>query len=74
MVVPVQTTPEFSLGTPRQQFEGAYLQISGYSYDIAPDGKRFIMAKGVNQQTTTTQLNVVVNWHEELKRRMSKRS
>ena len=73
MVVPVQTTPDFSIGKPRQQFEGAYLQISGYSYDIAPDGKRFIMAKGVNQQTTTTQLNVVVNWVEELKRRMSTR-
>ena len=71
MVVPVQTTPDFSLSKPRQQFEGTYLQISGYSYDIAPDGKRFIMARGVNQQTTTTQLHVVVNWLEELKRRMS---
>jgi len=38
-------------------------------YDVSPDGQRFLMLKPVEQeQATLTQINVVLNWTEELKR------
>jgi len=70
MVVSVQTEPTFSAGRPRVLFEGSYLSSSistGFHYyDISPDGQRFLMIKeaGAGQ----AQINVVLNWFEELKR------
>lgn len=68
MAVPIQIEPEFKAGKPILLFEGSfsygYLDWS-HSYDISPDGQRFVMAiKG----DTTVELNVVLNWSEELKR------
>ncbi len=37
------------------------------AYDVAADGRRFLMIKG--QQAVVQQLHVVLNWFEELKRR-----
>ncbi len=39
------------------------------SYDVFPDGKRFMMIEESVKQPTITHLNVVLNWFEELKRR-----
>ncbi len=40
--------------------------VRGYQYyDISPDGQRFLMIKAVEG---VAQLNVVLNWFEELKR------
>jgi hypothetical protein len=40
---------------------------SSRNYDITPDGKRFIMViKG--EQRTAMQINMVLDWFEELKR------
>jgi hypothetical protein len=36
---------------------------------VAPDGQRFLMLKADEAQATT-QINVVLNWFEELKRRV----
>jgi len=39
------------------------------SYDITPDGKRFLIRKPTRDTPTdVTQLNLVQNWFEELKR------
>jgi hypothetical protein len=44
------------------------------NYDVSPDGQRFLMLKPVETQTSTpTQINVVLNWFEELKRRVPTR-
>ena len=63
-------------GDPAMVFEGAYASYLGglpfRSYDVTPDGKRFIMVKelpGQGQTAGTSQLNVVLHWSEELKRR-----
>jgi Tol biopolymer transport system component len=68
MVVSVQTEPVFSAGKSTVLFEGSYVSHpSGFQYyDISPDGQRFLMIK--EDQTTTAQINVVLNWFEELKR------
>ena len=70
MVVSIQTEPTFKAGRPRVLFEGLYLSTNislGYQYyDISPDGQRFLMIKAV--EGSTGQINVVLNWFEELKR------
>jgi serine/threonine protein kinase len=70
MSVAVQTQPDFSAETPKFMFEGSYLNVPGVSYDVAPDGQRFMMLEESVKQPPTTRLNVVLNWFEELKQRV----
>ena len=72
MAVDVTTQPTFSVGKPRMLFEGSYLPSPGGSsnYHLSPDGQRLLMLKGSGQEQTPTQINVVLNWFEELKRRV----
>lgn len=71
MAVPVTMQPTFSAGRPAMLFEGDYLAspfpATGVTYDVTRDGQRFLMIKDV-ESAAATQINVVVNWFEELKR------
>ena len=41
------------------------------NYDVAPDGQRFLMIQPTEQRAeAATQINVVLNWFEELKARV----
>ena len=53
----------------RKLFEEHYQSTApGYtSYDVHPDGQRFIMIKPV-AQASSQQINLVQNWFEELER------
>ena len=43
----------------------------GPNYDVSPDGQRFLMLKPIEQaQAAPTQINVVLNWFEELKQKV----
>jgi len=72
MVVTVDATANFSHGTPRVLFEGGgYMHNFSPSYDVSPDGQRFLMlrdAEQTDQEAENTQLIVVENWFEELNR------
>ena len=67
MVVDIKTERTFTPGSPVVLFTGRYT-IGGavVNYDISPDGQRFLMIKGEEDQPA--QINVVQNWFEELKR------
>jgi hypothetical protein len=40
-------------------------------YDVSPDGQRFLMLKSTEQAgNAPTQINVVLNWFEELKQKV----
>ena len=67
MAVEISATPAFHAGTPQVLFEGRYSAGAG-SYDVAPDSRRFLMFKEPEGQTAAGQVNIVVNWFEELKR------
>ena len=69
MAVAVETSSGFSAGKPKVLFEGPYV-LGGYPfYAVSPDGQRFLMLKPVEVQTSApTQINVALNWFEELKR------
>jgi Tol biopolymer transport system component len=70
MLVSVQTDPTFRHGRPEVLFEGRYVssRINPWNpyYDISADGQQFLMIKNVEGRTG--QINVVLNWFEELKR------
>ena len=72
MAVDVTTEPTFSAGTPRLLFEGTFITSTVFrgNYDVAPDGQRFVMLKPYEQEAGAQQINVVLNWFEELRRRV----
>jgi Tol biopolymer transport system component/predicted Ser/Thr protein kinase len=72
MAVDIATQPGFAAGKPRVLFEGRYNPAAGATsnYDVSPDGQRFLMIKPDEQEAATTQINVVLNWFEELKQKV----
>ena len=72
LVVAVDTEPVFSPGNPEALFAGPYRTDApgrNRPWDVAADG-RFLMIKdsGSGQAGGPSQINVVLNWTEELKR------
>ena len=74
MRVPVETEQTFTAGTPEVLFETQYYTFLGTrTYDIHPDGHRFLMVKDAartDESGTPAQSQIVLveNWYEELKR------
>jgi Tol biopolymer transport system component len=73
MAVDISTEPEFLARKPRQLFKGSYVTTGGgyvrANYDVSPDGQRFLTLKPVEHKSAPlTQINVVLNWSDELKR------
>ena len=69
----VETTGStFRAGTPATLFTTAYATPNNWrSYDVSPDGQRFLMIKegaGGTETTASLSLVVVEHWLEELKR------
>jgi eukaryotic-like serine/threonine-protein kinase len=74
MTAAVGTGTAWSNGTPAKLFDDPYFHGNaagvGRSYDVTPDGRRFLMIKqrdGSDSQEGTAFV-VVQNWHDELKR------
>ncbi len=75
MAVPIQSGSTFTYGAPQRVFEGPYLAPGpniGRTYDVSPDGQRFLMIKAAPRSDSDAQadprLVLVLNWTEELKR------
>jgi serine/threonine-protein kinase len=70
MAVAVDTSRGFRAARPMRLFAGAYSGTGrADAFDVAPDGRRFVMVKS-DETATLQQLTVVNNWFEELKRRV----
>ena len=81
MVVSVKTQPAFSIETPKLLFRGMYVPSNiktndpqSNTWDISPDGKRFLMMKESGSSESAARgprrINIVLNWFEELKQRV----
>jgi len=75
MRVPVGRTTEWSAGTPSKLFSGRFFFETqgpgeGRTYDVSPDGNRFLMIQDSRTDTATLprSLNLVEHFDEELKR------
>jgi hypothetical protein len=72
MAVNVGLRPTFTAGVPRQIFEGKYgASASIRSYDVTPDGRRFLMVQQKERPpVSASEMILVQNWIEELKARV----
>jgi Tol biopolymer transport system component len=68
MVADIGTQPELRAGKPRVLFDGPYRA----EYDVTADGQHFVMVQSP-EESAPRQINVVLNWLEELKRRVPTR-
>ena len=78
MVIAVVTRPAFTAGKPSVLFEGHYNlgqnsmcgppSPSSSNYDVTADGQRFLMVKEGERDVPPTEIRVVPNWSEEVKR------
>ena len=70
MSVPVQTDAGFAFGNAELVVErGYHWGLFGRTYDVSPDGERFLMILADNgRQNGSAELIYVLNWGEELKR------
>ncbi len=71
--VPVKATVSgFPAGLPRKLFQGRYLMTRPFrSYDVTPDGQRFLMIQLPDPRPSRPQeLVLVENWLDELRRRV----
>ena len=69
MAAGVEISTSFTARKPRQLFDGYLVNEGGpgiAGYDTTPDGK-FLMIAGSRFGPRTTQLNVILNWFEELR-------
>jgi serine/threonine-protein kinase len=73
MVSEIKTTPSFSAAKARLLFEGDYegAIASRPNFDISSDGRRFLMLKPVDQEKSTTEVKVMPNWLDEVRRRVA---
>ena len=70
MSVAVNLSPEFRAVPPYLLFEGPYATI-----DASPDGQRFLALEPVEAQIAPlTHLNIVLNWFEDVRRRVGSAS
>jgi hypothetical protein len=78
MTVPIAAEDAFSAGSPEVLLEGSYrsADFGQPRFDISPDGERFLMIKpvaatdGAGALETVTEIQVVLNWFEELRARV----
>jgi serine/threonine-protein kinase len=70
MAVSVAMQPTLAFGTPTSLFVGPYeMNAPARAYDVTADGQRFFLLQARERPPTViTQMVVVENWQEELKR------
>jgi serine/threonine-protein kinase len=69
----VSQPPAFTASKPHVLFQGRFLPTPATSpnFDVSRDGRRFLMVEAAEpEEQGPTQINIVFNWFEELKRRV----
>jgi hypothetical protein len=69
MAVDIRTDPTLTVGLPHSLFEGNFHRGTPvWTFDVSPDGQRFLFLQAVDPDPAATQINVILNFTEELKR------
>ena len=70
MDVAITTVPKLRVDTPRVLFEVSYASGEWYSPDwhLSPDGEHFVVVTSDETWGVATEIKIVLNWLEELKR------
>jgi Tol biopolymer transport system component len=68
MSVAITTHLRFAAATPRSLFSQCFALVRGrINYDVSPDSQRFVLV-GLGDSEQPAQINIVLDWFEELKR------
>jgi len=71
MAVDIVTQPTLRAGKPHLLFERTFAKGGPWrNYDVSRDGRRFLMLKPATEDVALTQMNVVLNWFEEVTARV----
>jgi hypothetical protein len=71
MAVDITMHPTFTVGKRRFLFEERYQKVGPHAnYDVSLDGQGFVMIQVRERESAPAQLNVVINWFEDLKHRV----
>ena len=65
MDVPLRYGPSLETGKPRLLFEISH-KPGTFNYDLSADGKRFLFIQSVEPEQLGTNVDVVINWKQEL--------
>jgi serine/threonine-protein kinase len=72
MAVPIASTSPFTYGRPEQVVDLRQIRTAprwgASQYDVTPDGKRFVFLLDRMREATPQQINVVLNWLDEVDR------
>jgi serine/threonine-protein kinase len=72
MSVPVSTSPMLTVGAPVQALDLEKIRVDDRDFDLLPDGRLLVIQKG-EEEDDITRDNIVLNWTEELARKVSPR-
>ena len=64
------------IGKPEKLFDNIYASgslLGPANYDVTADGQRFLMVKPADTERVPVPIHIVVNWFDELKRRVPTR-
>jgi hypothetical protein len=67
MAVDIQAGTGASAGAPRVLFPFTASVVGGESYDVAPDGNRFLISSSVSSDIGDAPITVVLNWWVAMK-------
>jgi len=71
MAVDIVTQPTLRAGKPRLLFQRTFAKGGPWrNYDVSRDGRSFLMLKPTSEDVALTQMNVVLNWFEEVTTRV----
>ena len=66
MAVSVETDTTFRASAPELLFDVPAGPGGGVQYDVAPDGQRFLFILSTDDGSAAPQINVVLDWFQEL--------
>jgi len=69
MIVNLDFSNGFDFDEPQLLWEADFLDIPGPSFAVSPDGEYFLMKKSVVEEHTTTKINVITNFIEEIQQK-----
>ena len=70
IAVKCEANPTFKVVSSKPLFENTGTYYLYWGFDVTPDGSRFLVEKPTEQEQAPRQINVILNWFEELKKRV----
>lgn len=71
MKVDIGLGSSVTVGKPENLFEGPFVNVPGYSYDVGPGAQKFMVLLEAGAGSSS-EVRIVLNWFNELRARLDK--